>query len=71
MKRNINLTVDSCIKALERQLNESKQTDIIYVDGMAVKNIPNMTADEYARSIGATPIEDTTFGKRFGWGKDE
>ena len=29
-----------------------------------------MTADEYARSIGATPIEETTFGKRFGWTKN-
>lgn len=70
MKRNINLTVDSCKKALEKQLNESEQTDIIYVDGIAVKNVQNMTADEYARSIGATPIEETTFGKRFGWTKN-
>ena len=61
--------VDSCKKALEKQLNESEQTDIIYVDGIAVKNVQNMTADEYARSIGATPIEETTFGKRFGWTK--
>ena len=71
MKRNINLTVDSCKIALEKQLNESKQTDIIYVDGIAVKYIHNMTANEYAKSIGATPIEKTLFGKRYGWGEDE
>ena len=69
MKRNVNLTIESCKKALEKQLNESEQTDIINVDGIAVKYVPNMTADEYARSIGATPIEETTFGKRFGWTK--
>ena len=48
-----------------------KILDIIYVDGIAVKYVQGMTADEYAKSIGATSIEKTIFGKRYGWDKDE
>ena len=71
MKRNINLTVEACNEALKKQIKEEKNIDIIYVDGIAVKYIHGMTADEYAKSIGATPIEKTFLGKRYGWDKDE
>ena len=71
MKRNINLTVEACNEALKKQIKEGKNIDIIYVDGIAVKYVQGMTADEYAKSIGATSIEKTIFGKRYGWDKDE
>jgi len=71
MKRNINLTVEACNEALKKQINDGKNIDIIYVDGIAVKYVQGMTADEYAKSIGATPIEKTILGKRYGWDKDE
>ena len=72
MRRNINLTVEACNEALKKQINECKNIDIIYVDGIAVKYVQGMTADEYAKSIGATSIiEKTIFGKRYGWDKDE
>ena len=71
MRRNINLTVEACNEALKKQINECKNIDIIYVDGIAVKNVQGMTADEYAKSIGATSIEKTILGKRYGWDKDE
>ena len=71
MKRNINLTVEACNEALKKQINDGKNIDIIYVDGIAVKYVQGMTADEYAKSIGATSIEKTIFGKRYGWDKDE
>ena len=70
MKRNINLTVEACNEALKKQINEGKNIDIIYVDRIAVKYIHGMTADEYAKYIGAALIEDTIFGKRYGWDKD-
>ena len=71
MKRNINLTVEACNEALKKQINDGKNIDIIYVDGIAVKYVQGMTADEYAKSIGATPIEKTILGNRYGWDKDE
>lgn len=71
MKRNINLTVEACNEALKKQINDGKNIDIIYVDGIAVKYVQGMAADEYAKSIGATPIEKTILGKRYGWDKDE
>ena len=70
MRRNINLTVEACNEALKKQISEGNDIDIIYVDGIAVKYVQGMTADEYAKSIGATPIEKTIFGKRYGWDKD-
>lgn len=70
MRRNINLTVEACNETLKKQISEGKDIEIIYVDGIAVKYVQGMTADEYAKSIGATPIEKTIFGKRYGWDKD-
>ena len=63
--------MEACNEALKKQINEGKNIDIIYVDGIAVKYVQGMTADEYAKSIGATPIEKTILGKRYGWDKDE
>ena len=71
MRININLTVEACNETLKKQISEGKDIEIIYVDGIAVKYVQGMTADEYAKSIGATPIEKTFFGKRYGWDKDE
>lgn len=71
MRRNINLTVEACNETLKKQISEGKDIEIIYVDGIAVKYVQGMTADEYAKSIGATPIEKTILGKRYGWDKDE
>ena len=71
MKRNRNLTVNACKEALKRQIGEGKDIDILIVDGIFVKYVQGMTADEYAKTIGASPIEKTLFGKRYGWDKDE
>lgn len=71
MRRNVNLTVEACNEALKKQIREGKSIDIIYVDGIAVRYIQGMTADEYTKSIGAKPIEKTILGKRYGWDKDE
>ena len=71
MKRNRNLTVTACEEALKRQISAGKYIDILYVDGIAVKYVQGMPADEYAKSIGATPIEKTLYGKRYGWDKYE
>ena len=71
MERNRNLTVNACEEALKRQISVGKDIDILYVDGIAVKYVQGMTADEYAKTIGATLIDKTLFGKRYGWDKDE
>ena len=51
--------------------HDGRDIDVIYVNGIVVKYVQGMSADEYARSIGSTPIEKAIFGKRYGWDKDE
>ena len=51
MKRNRNLTVNACKEALKRQIGEGKDIDILIVDGIFVKYVQGMTADEYAKTI--------------------
>lgn len=74
MKRNRNITLEALNDAWEKKcLNENESTDsedknIVLVDGIAFEHT-NLSADEFAKKYNAVRIEDTAFGKRYGWDK--
>ena len=74
MKRNRNITLEALNDAWEKKcLNENESTNdedknIVFVDGIAFEHT-DLSLEEIVKKYNAVPIEDTLFGKLFGWGE--
>lgn len=63
MKTLNELTKEDIDRAFDNQmLNESVANDVVIIEGIPFKNV-HMSLDEYARSIGATPYNQTKISK--------
>lgn len=63
MKTLNELSKEDIDKAFDNQMqNESVANDVVIIEGIPFKNV-HMPLNDYARSIGATPYEQTTISK--------
>lgn len=70
MKRNRNITQEALDEAWRQKQLRGEPGNIVFVDGIAWEHT-DLTLEELARKYNAIPIENFTFGKRYGWDKDE
>lgn len=68
MKRNRNITQEALNEAWKQKQLRGESGNIVIVDGIAFEHT-DLSADEFAKKYNAVPIEDTLFGKLYGWDK--
>lgn len=70
MKRNRNITQEALNEAWRQKQLRGEAGNIVFVDGIAWEHT-DLSGDELAKKYNAVPIEDTLFGKLYGWSKSD
>lgn len=68
MKRNRNITQEALNETWRQKQLRGESGNIVFVDGIAFEHT-DLSADEFAKRYNAVPIEDTLFGRLYGWGE--
>lgn len=68
MKQNRNITQETLNEAWKQKQLRGESGDIVIVDGIAWEHT-DLSLEELAKKYNAVPIEDTLFGKLYGWDK--
>lgn len=64
------ITQDVLDEAWKRKQLRGEPGNLVFVDGIAWEHT-DLSLDELAKKYNAVRIEDTAFGKRYGWYDDE
>ena len=70
MKRNRNITQEALNEAWRQKQLRGEPDNIVFVDGIAWEHT-DLSVEELAKKYNAIPIEDTLFGKLYGWSKSD
>ncbi len=62
-KRMCDISLEDINNAFtHHMINEGNNSDVIYIEGIPFKNV-HVSLDDYARSVGAIPYNDTKISK--------